>query len=665
MRFGQIVLRMTWKERFVQFYKKRTVFPFWREFEASLTILGTLTLKNAIRPKRAAHNLKRAFCTIFMERALLSRFKENFRPVWRFWELWRSPKRFGQNVLRMTWKERFVQFSWKADCFPVLKRISGQYDDFENFDAPKCDLAKTCSAWPEKSVGTIFMESALFSRFEKNFRPVWRFWELWRSPKRFGQNVLRMTWKERFVQFSWKADCFPVLKRISGQYDDFENFDAPKCDLAKTCSAWPEKSVGTIFMESALFSRFEKNFRLVWRFWEHWRSKMRFGQNKVRRPEKSVLNMFHGKRTFFPFWQEFQASVTNLRTLTRQNAIWQKRAAHDLKRAVCTIFMESALFSRFGKNFRPLWRIWELWRSKMRFSQNVLRMTWKERFVQFFMESALFSCFEENLRPVSRFWELWRSKLRFGKTYSAWPEKSVLYNFHGKRTVFPFWREFQASLTILRTLTLKNAIWPKRAPHDLKRAFCTIFMESALFSRFGREFQASVTILKTLTRKCDLAKTCCAWPEKSVLYNFHGKRTVFPFWREFQATWRFWELWRSKMRFGKTCCAWPEKSVLYNFHGKRTVFPFWREFEASFTILRTLTLKNAIWPKRDAHDLKRAFCTIFMETALFFRFEENLRPVSRFFEIWRSKMDLAKTCCAWPEKSLLYNFHGRRTVFPF
>ena len=45
------------------------------------------------------------------------------------------------------------------------------------------------------------------------------------------------------------------------------------------------------------------------------------------------------------------------------------------------------------------------------------------------------------------------------------------------------------------------------------------------------------------------------------------------------------------------------------------------------TILTTLTLTNAIWPKRAPHDLKRAFCTIFMERALFSRFEENLRPV--------------------------------------
>ena len=218
-----------------------------------------------------------------MESALFYRFQENLRPVLRFWELWRSKMRLGQNALRMTWKERFVQFSCKAHCFPVLKRISAQFCDFENFDAQKCDLAKTCCAWPEKSVlynsyvkrtvipiwgefeasfailrtltvnyaswpkraahdlkrafCTIFMESALFSSLEENFSPVLRFWEVWRSQMRFCQNVLRMTWKERFVQFSWKAHCFTVLKRIWGQFHDFENFAAQKCDLAKTCCA--------------------------------------------------------------------------------------------------------------------------------------------------------------------------------------------------------------------------------------------------------------------------------------------------------------------------------------------------------------------------------------------------------------------------------------------
>ena len=147
---------------------------------------------------------------------------------------------------------------------------------------------------------------------------------------RFGQNVLRMTWKERFVQFSWKAHYFKVLARISGQCDEFENFDAQKCDLAKTCYAWPEKS---------------------------------------------VLYNFHKKRTVFQFWREFETSVTILRNLMLKNAICPKRAAHDLKRAFCAIFMKSALFSLFGESLRPAWRFWQLWRSQIRFGQNVLRMT--------------------------------------------------------------------------------------------------------------------------------------------------------------------------------------------------------------------------------------------------------------------------------------------------
>ena len=376
-----------------------------------------MTLANAIWSKRAAHDLKKASCTIFIESAVFSRFEENIRPVWRFWELWRSKMRFGQNVLRMTWKVRFVQFSWKRTVFPFWKEFEASVTILRTLTLAKCDLAKTWCAWPEKSVlysfdgkrtifpfwrefeasltilrtltlqnaiwpkraahdlqrafctifmesalffrfqenlrksstilrtltlknaiwpkraphdlkrafCTIFMETALFSRFQENFRPVWRFWELWRSKMRFGQNVLRMTWKERFVQFSWKAHCFPVLKRILGWCDDFENFDALKCDLAKTCCAWPEKCVL--------------------------------------------------KSTVFPFWREFEVSFTILRTFTLQNAIWPKRAPHDLKRAFCTIFMESALFSLFGENLRPVSRFWEPWRSKMQIGQNVLRMT--------------------------------------------------------------------------------------------------------------------------------------------------------------------------------------------------------------------------------------------------------------------------------------------------
>ena len=305
-----------------------------------------------------------------------------------------------------------------------------------------------------------------------------------------------MTWKNRFVQFSWKARSFPVLARISGQCDDFESFEALKWDLLKTCCAWPEKT---------------------------------------------VLYNFHEKRAVFPFWREFQASVTILRTLTLTNAIWPKRDSHDLKNAFCTIFIETALFSRFEENFSRRWRFWELWRLQMRFGQTVLRMTWKERFVQFSWKAHCFPVFARISGQCDDFKNFHAQKCDLAKTCSAWPEKTVLYNFHRKRTVFQFSREFQASVTILRTLTVKNAIWPKRASHGLKRAFWTIFRKSALFSRFVQfSFKAHCFLVFARilgqcddfknfhAQKCDLAKTCSAWPEKSLLYNFHEKRPVFP-----------------------------------------------------------------------------------------------------------------------------------------
>ena len=384
--------------------------------------------------------------------------------------------RFRQNVLSMTWKKRCLQFSWKAHCFPVLKRISGQCDEFENFDGQKSDLAKPCSAWPEKSVlynfhekralfpfwrelqasvtilrtltltnaiwpkrashdlknafCTIFIETALFSRFEENFRRRWRFWELWRLQMRFGQNVLRMTWKERFVQFLWKAHSFPVLARISGQCDDFESFEALKWDLLKTCCAWPEKP---------------------------------------------VLYNFHEKRAVFPFWREFQASVTILRTLTLTNAIWPKRDSHDLKNAFSTIFIETALFSRFEENFSRRWRFWELWRLQMRFGQTVLRMTWKERFVQFSWKARCFPVLARISGQCDDFENFDAHKCDLAKTCFPWPEKSVLYNFLWKAHCFPVYARISGQ--------------------------CNDF----------KNFHA---------QKCDLAKTCFPWPEKSVLDNF-------------------------------------------------------------------------------------------------------------------------------------------------
>ena len=169
--------------------------------------------------------------------------------------------RFGQNVLRMAWKARFVQISWKAYCFHVLVWILVRLSDFWLWNVEKCDLVRTSSALPEKHVlynfhrkptvftywrkfqsrwanfgsktlknaiwskrsqhcrkstfWTIFLESLLFLRIGVNFCPVERFWALKRWKMRFGQNLLRMASKARFVQFSYKAYSFHVLAWIS------------------------------------------------------------------------------------------------------------------------------------------------------------------------------------------------------------------------------------------------------------------------------------------------------------------------------------------------------------------------------------------------------------------------------------------------------------------
>ena len=258
------------------------------------------------------------------------------------------------------------------------------------------------------------MKSAQFSRFEENFRPVWRFWQLWLSKMRFGQNVLRMTWNERFVQCSRKAHSFPVLERFWRQCDDFDNFDSQKCDLPKTCCAWPETSV--------LYNFHEK--RTVFPFWRAFQASVTilttltlknaiWPKRAAHDLKKPVLYNFHGKRTVSSFWREFQASVTILTTLPLKNAIWPKRAAHDLKRAFCTIFMKSALFFR-------LKRIWD--------------------------KSSDFEKFDPD-------------KCDLGKTSCAWPETSSSKRGNSALSM----KIVQNGLfTILTTLTVKNANWPKR-----------------------------------------------------------------------------------------------------------------------------------------------------------------------------------------------------------
>ena len=435
MRFGRNVLRMTWNVCFVHFLSKAHCFPVLKRIWSQCDDFQIFDARNCDLAKKSCASPEKS--VLYSESALFFRFEDNLRPASRFWELWRSKMQIGQNVLRMTWKERFVQFSWKAHCFSVLKRFWGLFHDFENFDAPKCDLAKT---WHDlkRAFCTIFMESAQFSCVEEILRPVWRFWELWRSKMRFGRNVLRMTWnvrfvqfsskahcfpvlkriwsqcddfifdarncdllritwKERFVQFSWKAHCFPVLKRISSPRDNFENFDAPKCDLAETSCAWSEKCV---------------LYNLVWR--AHCFSVL-----------KRIWGQFHD-------FENFDSQKCNL---AKTCSIWPEKS-------VLSIFLKSPLFSFFKENLRIVWRFRDLWRSKMQIGQNVLRMTWKERFVQFSWKPHCFPVLERIWGQCDDFENYDARKCDLVKTCCAWPEKSVLYNFHGKRSVFPFWREY-------------------------------------------------------------------------------------------------------------------------------------------------------------------------------------------------------------------------------
>ena len=97
--------------------------------------------------------------------------------------------------------------------------------------------------------------------------------------------------------------------------------------------------------------------------------------------------------------------------------------------------------------------------------------------------------------------------MRLLKTSSALPDNHVLYNFNRKPTVFKYWREFQSSKAIFGSKTLNNEIWPKRPPDGLKSTFCTIFMESLLFSRIGVNFGPLSNFWIWNVEKCDLAKT--------------------------------------------------------------------------------------------------------------------------------------------------------------
>ena len=153
VRFGQNVLSMILGKSVLYqtcvSWKAQLFSRVWKEFQARVTILRTLTLgKCWFGQSLLRMSLKRAFRTVFMKTTLFFRIEENLRPVSRFWELWRSKIRFGSKLCcAWLWKDGFcIIFLAKRYSFSVLKRILGQNVSrfCRNFDCSKTvDLAKT------------------------------------------------------------------------------------------------------------------------------------------------------------------------------------------------------------------------------------------------------------------------------------------------------------------------------------------------------------------------------------------------------------------------------------------------------------------------------------------------------------------------------------------
>ena len=263
----------------------------------------------------------------------------------------------------------------------------------------------------------------------------------------------------------------------------------------------------------------------------------------------------------------------------------------------------------------------------------------KSTFCTILIESQLFSRIGVNFSPVERFLDLKRWQMQFGQTYSTRPENHVLYNFHRSPTVFTYWRKIQSSRAIFGSETLKNEIWPKLPPHSVKSTFCTIFIESLLFARIGVKFSPVERFLAPKRWKNAI------WPKrsphclKSTFCTIFIENVLFSRIRvKFSPVERLLAPKRWKCDLTETSSPLHEKHVLYNFYRKPTVLTYWREFQSGRAIFGSKTLRNAIWPKRPTHSVKSTFCTIFIESLLFWRIRVNLSPVERFLAPKRWKM---------------------------
>ena len=176
-----------------------------------------------------------------------------------------------------------------------------------------------------------------------------------------------------------------------------------------------------------------------------------------------------------------------------------------------------------------------------------------------------------NFSPAERFLVLKRWEMRFG--------------------------EFESRRAIFGSETLRNAIWSKRPPHGLKSTFCTLFMESLLFSRIGVNFSPA---------------------------------------------WRFLVLKRWEMRFGLNVHRMAWKARLVQFSYNAYCFHVLALISVPWAIFGSVTLENAIWSKGPPHRPKSTFSTMFIQSLLLWRIGVNFSPLSEIW-IWNvEKCDFVK-----------------------
>ena len=66
----------------------------------------------------------------------------------------------------------------------------------------------------------------------------------------------------------------------------------------------------------------------------------------------------------------------------------------------------------------------------------------------------------------------------------------------------------------------KSKIWPKLAPHGRERAFCALFIEITLFSRFGDDLRPVRGFEIWCAQKWDFAKLAPHGPKRAFCAYF-------------------------------------------------------------------------------------------------------------------------------------------------